>query len=301
MNIDLVSRAAEAYREEATGPAAVRLGFLQGLWEIQAAIEAVERPHAAADGDADNDALVGGQPLFAAYPPEVPVAEFIDAVSRIAEYVSDAAGLPDEHAEALRGADLTSSITDEQLRAAALNPEAFVAAVADGAGAGADGPLTPSTVAFVLLSALTPFLTGPAAAALKAAGDHDWRAWGQGRCPVCGSGAALGRMGESTAIQGADRVLWCGLCHAEWGYERIRCVRCGTRSQDRLRYSHIEDDPAHRLHLCDECHGYTRFVFLNDLRKPLSMPVEDAVSARLEAVALESGYTATGDGGAARC
>lgn len=301
MDLDLMSRAAEAYLEEATGPAAARLGFLQGLWEIQAAIEAVERPYAAAGEDAGKDALVSGQPLFSVHSPEVPATEFAQAVSRIAEYVSDAAGLPDEHAEALRSADLTSSITDEQLRAAALNPEAFVTTVADAAGARADGPLTPATVAFVLISALTPFLTGPAVAALEAAGEYDWRAWGQGRCPVCGSAAALGRMGESTAAQGADRMLWCGLCHAEWGYERIRCVRCGSRSNDKLRYSHVEGDPAHRLHLCDECHGYTRFVFLGDLRKQLSMPVEDAVSAELEAVALKSGYTATGDGGTARC
>jgi len=55
------------------------------------------------------------------------------------------------------------------------------------------------------------------------------------------------------------------------------------------------------VHLCDECHGYTRFMFVDDLGKPVSMVVEDAVTATLDAVASEQGYTATGDGGNVSC
>ncbi len=112
-----------------------------------------------------------------------------------------------------------------------------------------------------------------------------------------GSAAAMGSMGERTQTQGAQRTLWCGLCHAEWSCERIRCVRCGTRTPSSLRYSYLEGDSVHRLHLCEECHGYARFVFTDELDKPLSMVVEDAVSTTLDAVARTEGYTPEGDGG----
>ena len=62
-----------------------------------------------------------------------------------------------------------------------------------------------------------------------------------------------------------------------------------------LRYTYLEHDPAHRLHLCDECHGYARFVFEDELGKPVSMVVEDAVSTTLDAVARANGYTPEGD------
>jgi len=40
-------------------------------------------------------------------------------------------------------------------------------------------------------------------------------------------------------------------------------------------------------------------VFVGELGKPVSMVVEDAVTAGLDAVARSEGYTAAGDGGEA--
>ena len=299
--MELVSRAASAYQETAVGPDAARLRFLEGLWDIQASIESAERPYAPPSSEAASEALVNGQTLFALSAPEVPVDAYSDGVERIAHYTAEMAGLPAEQAEALRNTNFRAVFSEERLAGAVHSPDAFVAEVANELGAHPAGPLTPATLAFVLISALVPFLTGPSEAALKALGAFDRRAWGHGRCPVCGAAASMGRVGESTALKGAERVLWCGVCHAEWGYERIRCVRCGTRNPDKLRYSHVENDPAHRIHLCDECHGYAKFVFVNDLRKPLSMVVEDAVTMPLDEVAVKNGYTATGDGGQTSC
>lgn len=299
--MNLVSKVADAYLKTAVGPDAARLRFLEGLWDIQSRIESIDRPYTAPAGEVSREALVSGQPLFAAAAPHVPVAEYADAVARIAHYTSDTAGLSAEQAEALRATDFAAALSEDRLAGAVRDVDTFVAVVASELGAQPAGPLTPATVAFVLVSALVPFLTGPSAKALEALGDYDWHAWGQGRCPVCGAAASMGRMGESTAGQGAERVLWCGHCHAEWGYERIRCVRCGNRNPDKLRYSHLEGDPAHRVHLCDECHGYAKFVFVDDLKKPLSMVVEDAMTAMLETVALENRYTAVGDGGTTSC
>jgi FdhE protein len=301
LNTELVSRAVSAYLETAVGPDAARLRFLEGLWDIQSSIESAERPYAPPSGEAASEALVNGQTLFAHSAPDVPIAAYSDAVERIARYTSEMAGLPAEQAEVLRNTDFSVALSEERLAGAVHSPEAFVAEVAGDLGAHPSGPLTPATLAFVLISALVPFLTSPSEAALKVLGAFDRRSWGHGRCPVCGAAASMGRVGESTALKGAERVLWCGVCHAEWGYERIRCVRCGTRNPDMLRYSHLENDPAHRVHLCDECHGYAKFVFVNDLRKPLSMVVEDAVTMPLDEVAAQKDYTATGDGGQTSC
>ena len=298
MNMDLIHQVADAYLKTAEGSDAERLGFLQGLWEIQSRIEAVERHYEAPDPDTAREAFVTGQPLFLVSAPEVPLAEYVDAVSQMARYASEMTGLPAEQAEALVSADFSAVIDQDRLAGTVSSPDTFVAQVVTELGAQFSGPLTPAAVAFVLVSALVPFLTGPSAA-WQALGVPDPNALTSGNCPVCGSSATLGRVGESSKLKGAERTLWCGLCHAEWSYERIRCVRCGTRNPDMLRYTHIEADPAHRVHLCDECHGYARFVFVDDLDKPVSMVVEDVMTATLDAVAAEQGYTATGDGGKA--
>ena len=299
--MDLVSRVADAYLQTAEGTDAARLHFLRGLWDIQSRIEAVDRPYDAPDAVVGREALANGKPLFLMNAPLVPLGEYVDAVSRIAVYASQMAGLPVEQAEALKSADFAASIDEDALSGALRSLDTFAADVAGHMGALSSGPLTPASVAFVLISALVPFLTGPSQRALEALGEFGPGTGATGHCPVCGTAAALGRMGESTQLKGAERTLWCGLCHAEWGYERIRCVRCGCRNPDMLRYTYIEEDPAHRVHLCEECHGYARFVFIDELDKPVSMVVEDAVTADLDAVALRNGYTATGDGGKGSC
>ncbi len=297
LNMDLVSQAAAAYLESVAGSDATRLRFLEGLWDIQAAIESVDRPYSAPENGAAREALLSGQTLFSVSAPVVPVADYAKAVAQIARYASEMAGLPAEQAEALRATDFSALLNEDRLAGAVRSVDEFIADAVTGLAADPNGPLTPASVAFVLYSALVPFLTGPADAALKALGEFDRSIWNEGRCPVCGAAASLGRMGESTTLKGAERILWCGCCHSEWGYDRIRCVRCGTRNPDKLRYSHVEGDAAHRLQLCEACHGYTRFVFIDDLAVPLAMVVEDAVSAQLEAVATDNGYTASGDGG----
>lgn len=298
LDMDMVERATDSYLESAGDSAlAARLRFLERLWEIQSEAEAAERPFVTPDAETAKDALVTGQPLFLVSAPVVPIAEYLEVVNSVVAHVGEGAGLPAEQAEALASADFAAAVTEERLATAVRAPSEFFRDVATALGADAAGPLTPATVAFVLTAALVPFLTGPSARARETLGETGLRAWSSGRCPVCGSDAAMGRMGEGTTSQGGQRHLWCGLCHAEWEYERLRCVRCGARKPDVLRYTYVEEDPAHRLHLCDECHGYMRFVFENELRKPLSMVVEDAVSTTLDAIARDKGYTAAGDPG----
>jgi len=299
--MDLVTRVTDAYLQTLEGSSAARLRFLEGLWDIQSRIAAVNRPYEAPDAQTSRDALVTGQQLFLMSAPAIPVAEYVDAANRIAAYASEMAGLPAEQAEALSAVDFSEAVGATQLASAPGCPDAFVAEIVAQMSALPDSPLTPASVAFVLASALVPFLVGPAARVLEVVGEIDGGLWTEGRCPVCGAAASAGRMSETTQLSGAQRTLWCGMCHTEWGIERIKCARCGTRNPDMLHYTYVEQDPAHRLHLCEQCHGYMRFVFVDDLELPVAMVVEDAVMTTLDAVASEQGYSATGDGGASSC
>jgi FdhE protein len=296
--MDLVREVADSYLKSSVGPDVARVTFLRGIWQIQSRIGTAERPYDAPDVETAREALVTGQPLFLGGPPIVPLAEYLDAVALIAAYTAKNAGLPAEKVSALETADFGSAIDQQHLDNAYRSPEEFVARVVGVMETQSGGAPTPSTSAFVLVTALVPFLLEPSRRALESLGDFDRNAWGHGTCPVCGNPAAMGRMGESTKAKGAERALWCGICHAEWNYERIRCVRCGSRNPDELRYTYVDGDPAHRVHLCEACHGYAKFTFIDDLAMPVSMVVEDAVTATLDAVALESGYSSKGIGGA---
>jgi hypothetical protein len=250
---------------------------------------------------AARDDIATGRRLFEANSPQIQLDAYLDAVERIAMHCNEQAGLPAGEVDALGAMEFSAVVDQEALVVAAKSPQLFVDTVIDALSVRSAPTPSSATIAFVLMSALTPFLTGPSQHLSELLGGFGRRSTGAGDCPVCGSPAALGRMGESTALKGAERTVWCATCHAEWSIERIRCVRCGCSNANKLRYTNIEGDSAHRLHLCDECHGYTRFVFVDELGREASMQVEDAIAVALHAVASDLGYLATGDGGAGAC
>jgi len=301
VNAELIQRASDTYLETLTGSDAVRLRFLQGVWEIQSSVESGAGPYAMPQESVARKAMAMGHPLFGVSAPQINLRAYLNAAERIATYCSERADLPVKEVEALGAVDFSALIEQESLAIAIESPHEFVDLIVDALTARSAPAPTSATIAFVLMSALTPFLTGPSHSLSELLGGFGQHSTDAGECPVCGSGAALGRMGERTALKGAERTLWCAMCHAEWSIERIRCVRCGCRNPDKLRYANVEGDAAHRLHLCDECHGYTRFVFTDDLGRAASMDVEDAVTMVLHDVASELGYSATGDGGAEAC
>lgn len=296
MKIEEITRAADAYLADSQGAHSSRFRFLKGVWEIQSAIESDAPAFDAPEVETATDALATGQPLFLVSAPEVPAGAYRDAVKRIAGHVAEHAGLDPSESASLRSADFDSALTAERLTNAPGHFEEFAASVTEALHPDDTAvECSTATIAFVLAAALVPFLTGASKAAIDALGDFDWAIWSSGDCPVCGSHAALGYMTESTSQQGAVRRLWCSTCHAEWGYERIRCARCGSRKQETLRYAYEESDPAHRLHLCDTCHGYLKVTLQSELDKPLSMIVEEAASMPLDAIARANGYTPAGD------
>jgi len=297
LNIAHINQAADAYLKNAEGPDAARLTFLKGLWELQAELETSAPAFVAPEPDVARDALASGQPLFRLSSPQVPADAYRAAITRVVAYVLDSAALDPADADALRSADVAAAVSDEMAASALGDFDAFVTEVSRSLQTNPDSPVpSVATLAFVLHEALTPFLTAASAASLKAVDGINWEIWGTSQCPVCGAAAALGRMSEGTSLQGAGRTLWCSQCHAEWGYERIRCARFGSRTQNLLRYTYEESDPAHRLHLCDTCHGYLKVTFESDVNKRIEMVVEEAVSLPLDAIARANGYTPSGTG-----
>lgn len=301
MNAELIKRSSDAYLETVIGSDEVRLRFLQGVWEIQSSVESGAGPYVLPQEDAARDAVATGRPLFRVSTPQINLGTYLNAVERISMHCSEHAGLPAQEVEALGDMEFAAVLDRESLALAMESPHAFVDAVVEALAARPVPTPTSATIAFVLMSALTPFLTGPSHGLSELLGGFGQRAAGVGYCPVCGSAAELGRMGESTSLKGAERTLWCATCHAQWSIERIRCVRCGCRNPAKLRYTYVDGDAAHRVHLCDGCHGYTRFVFADDLSREASMEVEDAVTLALHGVASELGYSSAGDGGVKAC
>jgi FdhE protein len=286
--MESLKKAAQAVLETAEGPQAERVRFLEGLWEVQRAVPVADTGYEPADTTSAEEALVSGQTLFMLRPPTIDEAAYADMVRRIADYIAETPGLPEEQKSALATTDFAPAVA-EHFEHAATRPAEFIGVVTESmAGEGAD--LSPATIAYVLQAALVPFLSGPAGAATKALGKVQWQVWDSGDCPVCGSPAAMGRMGESTPTQGADRTLWCSTCDSKWGFDRLRCARCGSRHADGLRYTFTDDDPAHRAHVCDDCGSYLKVVFAGELGRPLAFPVEDAVSAELDAAVRAEGY-----------
>lgn len=297
MNDDGTERAVEAYLRDGDPTTVTRLRFLQRVWATQREVAARPPAYRPPGHEDAQRALAAARPLFALAPPHLPADDYRAIVRRMAANVARHAGLASVQSDALRDVDVAAALPDRRIARAAIDPRGFIDEASEVLSAQSEGVVTRATAAFVVLSALTPFLIGAAAAALASLDDAEHATWGSLACPVCGSPASLGVVSESTSQRRGGRRLWCVVCHTGWGFDRLRCARCGTRAAAKLHYAYDERDPAHRVHLCDECHGYLRVVFARDLDKPLSMPVEEAVSVGLDALACAQGYTASGDGG----
>ena len=298
MRTEAISAAIESYLSVPDSADPSTLKFFEGLWDLQATIAVGAAPYVAPNV-ADATALARTvTPIFVEYKPVVDRERMLDAMSRIATYVADMAGLAADQVEALRSADFGRALDSYDLSLAPTNLFDFIE-TSYVAMVGEDGALAPAVYAMVATAALSPLISGAAHDAVSAIDEKELSVLEPGTCPVCGEPATLSWVGDRTSLQGGDRRLWCGLCHTDWPYGRVRCARCGSRSSTVLRYTHTEEDPGHRLHVCDACHGYIRTVFKDEVPHMFSPLVEEVVSSHLHAAAAELGYTPAGDGAAA--
>ena len=294
MNLDVVSKAAEAYKDGASEADAARLDFFEELYRIQQ-----KRADSVAESldfdplpreEADR-AYTADEPLFTRAPAPIDSARFFGTCGEIAVHLARHAGLEDEAAAGLREIDWRELAGKLDLEAAGSNPPGFIETCLkdfDSLGIGPDVPA--SVVMMVIAFALRAHIQPAAERAFRAVSE-DVASGARNKhpvnCPVCGSPAAASRVGAASGIEGRDREQYCSLCGTVWPFERMRCGVCGAENATRLHYFHVEGDSSHRLQNCDECGQYQRVLFEEDLSIPVSMEVEDVVMAKLDAVALD--------------
>lgn len=270
---------------------AQQLAFFEKLWAVQDEYADKAASYEPASSEEIERALRSHQTLFSLVEPLVPLDDYREAVRGIAAVMAEA-GLSAEQTAALAEVDLGDAVSAEALAGALDGFDVFVQSVTDAAD---DDRLTAPLVSFVLTEAMTPFLRDPAKTAVAAAGKFDWLQWDSGLCPVCGTPASSAVIRDEGELQGGRRWLSCPTCRTQWEYARIRCARCGTRTHTDLEYLYDEADPAHRIHACSACHGYTPVVFERETRVVTVPEVEEVVMVPLEAVAAQRGFSPLGD------
>ena len=85
---------------------------------------------------------------------------------------------------------------------------------------------------------------------------------------------AISSVSEGTEGNSNNRYLFCSCCGTQWPFERIRCALCGNTNSNKLKYVYADEDPAHRMHVCEDCGGAMATVFQDALKGPMDYDIE---------------------------
>lgn len=224
-----------------------------------------------------------GQPLFADESLSIPSAVFLEALTDLRPLLPTG-GAVQMALDRLLGSSLMTSSNVETLLAEFLKGDDLAADLSAWIQRLADDTSThPDIMAFLLRTALCPFFEK------QGAPYQEWvetAAWRRGICPMCGSEPRMARLTH----QEGRRILACSLCHTEWTFDRLRCPFCESDGQPLLRYFTVDDDETHRVDCCDRCQRYVKTVDERVSGRPANLPVEDVITAHLDALAWELGY-----------
>lgn len=296
MNFKAIDAAIEHYTENASDEEKARYELFRGLWQIQQ--EEAERlaalhAYAPADSDVLETQYWEGAAAFLSRPVAVDAEDFAAVCTRVAQYLAAHAGFDEQAAQVLSGYDWLSFAQRAPMELAGQDPAGFVEECLRRVGDYDVDTACPANVFMMVPTfALRAFLQGPACQVmdgLAKVGRNQLYHNKPLRCPACGSPAATSYVGGGLELESHERGLYCSMCGSAWPFERIRCGCCGTRNQGSLHWFHVEGDPAHRLHVCDECGDYMRTTFQNDLHAALCMEVEDVAMSYLDQVAASIG------------
>lgn len=290
MNLKAIDAALAAYQPRLDEADNARLAFFRELWAV---LDEVARSAAEANSyepPAPSDLRAGartGEPAFAQVPVVMEADALASALERLAGVLVEHGGFPETVCEGLARTKWDRMVAASPLSLAGSNPTAYVEEFAEllvDDGLSEDAAHVGGLAATLALRGLLD----PAASAVKAAREQACEgAANPVRCPACGAPATLACVGAADVAQGGGKELWCSQCGCSWPFERVRCGRCGTQNQGHLHYFNLEGDEAHRLATCDECGGYVRTVYQEDVLTPFSYEVEDVVMAKLDLVAYQ--------------
>lgn len=292
MNMERINAALKAYKSSLKEADYLRLEFFKGIWEIQdrhRVLAAASGGYLLPDTEEAEANYWQERPFFSYAPVNVDKDGLVASLKDIAGYLAQNAGLEARVSSCLETLDWQSIVEKTDLSLAGQDPIAYSEAFCGAALKQSDSVLLPETGIIVIAFALRPLIEDAALSVMDSLSStlkksntlHNKPML----CPACGSLASAALVGETPSSQGLGRLLYCSTCATEWEFERVRCARCGSRNQEKLHYYHIEGDDAHRVHLCDECGGYTRTVFQESTRAPFVFAVEDVVMAPLDKVA----------------
>lgn len=292
MNKRIVNAAADYYAKTLDASDGARLAFFRKLWDaLEGVAPAKEAAYEVPAPAKLRELSEAATPVFSEFPAPTDAEALAGAVAALVACAAEGAAFSPEATEALSGVDWARALATDQLADASRDAEAYLESVAEALVEGGLAEDVARLAALFVSLALRAQWEGPAAAVQQARRDAGLSNDHQRTCPVCGSEAAVARVGEGEGSDGRGKTLWCPQCAAVWTFDRVRCARCGTRNQAHLHYFNIEGDDSHRLATCEECGGYIRTRYDDDSsRAPLSYEVEDVVMARLDAVAADPSF-----------
>ncbi|MEW5960860.1 MAG: formate dehydrogenase accessory protein FdhE [Chloroflexota bacterium] len=273
------------------------LDFLHNILDFQAALQAEIDLCLHVEPATARHKWRSGQPLFSGEPMAIPADMVRTALAGLRSLLP--AGKPGQMAlDRLLASDFIKAATLETLPGDLVaGSEATVRRLAQATS------IEPETLVFLLQTVLAPFFQKqamPYREWVEAAG------WRRGVCPMCGSEPWLARLAQADG----RRILACALCRTEWAFDRLRCPFCESgdqpfdtpgvrtqpfdalrvRTQPQLRYFTVNGDEAHRVDCCDRCRRYLKTVDERVSGRPANLPVEDVITAYLDALAGEQGY-----------
>ncbi|MDI5876976.1 formate dehydrogenase accessory protein FdhE [Shewanella xiamenensis] len=109
----------------------------------------------------------------------------------------------------------------------------------------------------------------------------------QNLCPICGCHPVASLIVDQP--RAGLRYLHCSLCESEWHYIRAHCTSCGQDKGTTL-WSFDDAKAQVRIESCDECHGYTKMLFVE------KSPLMDVAADDLATLMLDSELNAKGFG-----
>ncbi len=278
INKSLVARRAREYVEK--NPK------LRGVANLYREIFSVQRrisqripdrlPHI--EGALISSRLQEGQILLRPEEMEIDISVFMDVIREIGEVLakrseSDPFGLQEFLQDEL----------DEDLAKELV--ESYLTGDEDRFGSLMEGKsVSPELLLLLLHVSLAPFYWKAAGSLARQA---DLGQVPKGTCPVCGD---LPIMGFIRAEDGL-RVLECSRCGTRWGFPRMMCPFCLTTDQKSLSYIFSEEDPGHRVYLCEKCRKYIKVTqSYTGKDEELVLPLEDLATAHLDLAAEKKGY-----------
>lgn len=108
---------------------------------------------------------------------------------------------------------------------------------------------------------------------------------GIGGCPSCGEPPRVAVINKS-----GKKEITCPRCLYAWEVKKIKCAHCGNEEPGKIEVLKVEKDDRAEVHVCEDCHGYTKVIDTRKLIKKEPIQLLDLKTIHLDFIAQENGY-----------